>query len=75
LTDLIFVEGSVIAVSINLQHSPLTKASFESVVAALSPTVTGQTATFSKKAKEAAFTADEWAALIATKSNWTFSLV
>jgi hypothetical protein len=31
--------------------------------------------TFSKKAKEAAFTADEWEALIATKPNWTISLV
>ena len=28
-----------------------------------------------KAAKEAAFTDDEWAALIATKPNWTFALV
>jgi hypothetical protein len=31
--------------------------------------------TFNKTAKESTFTADEWAALIATKSNWTFSLL
>ncbi len=75
LTDLIFTEGSVIASSISLGYSPLNKASITSVVNALSPTTTGLTATFKKSAKEAAFTADEWAALIATKTNWTFSLV
>lgn len=75
LTDLFFAEGSVIAANINLQHCPLKRASIESVFAALSPTVTGKTATFKKSAKEAAFTADEWSTLIATKSNWTFSLI
>ncbi len=75
LTDLIFEEGSVIAVSINLQYSPLNKESITSVVNALSATSSGQTATFKKTAKEAAFTADEWAELIADKTNWTFSLV
>lgn len=53
----------------------LSKDSITSIVNVLSPTVTGFTVTLSKRAKEAAFTADEWAALIATKSNWTFSLV
>ena len=45
------------------------------IVAALSTTKTGQTLTIQKKAKEAAFTADEWTTLTATKSNWTFNLV
>ena len=70
----ITVEGTV-GTSISFQWSPLTGDSIRSVVNALSTTATGQTATFRKTAKEAAFTADEWAALIATKSNWTFSLV
>lgn len=75
LKNITFTDDSVIVASINFQHSPLTKASIESVVAALSPTVTGQTVTFKKTAKEAAFAQEEWEALIATKSNWTFSLV
>lgn len=75
LRNLTFKEGSVIAAKINLQWSPLTKESITSVINALSPTVTGQTCTFKKSAKEEAFTADEWATLIATKTNWTFSLV
>lgn len=75
LKELTFTDDSTIATSINLQWSySLTKASFESTINALSSAVTGKTATFSKKAKEAAFTADEWAALIATKPNWTISL-
>lgn len=70
----IVVEG-VIGKSIYFQSCPLNKESTTNVIEHLSPTVTGQTATFNKSAKEAAFTADEWAALIATKTNWTFSLV
>lgn len=75
LTNLFFTDGSVIAASIDLQSSPLIKESITSVVNALSATATGKTATFKKTAKEAAFTADEWAALIADKTNWTFSLI
>ena len=52
----------------------LTKSSITNIVNVLSPTVTGQTATFNKAAKEAAFTDDEWEELIATKPNWTFNL-
>jgi hypothetical protein len=74
-TRIIFTEDSVIAASINFQYSPLTKESITSIINALSPEITGQTATFKETAKEAAFTAEEWAALIATKPNWTFSLV
>ena len=67
--------GGVIGKSINMQWCPLTADSIRSVVNALSATATGCAATFNKAAKEAAFTDDEWAALIANKPNWTFSLV
>lgn len=65
----------VIGNTINFQWCPLTKASITNIFDHLSSTATGQTATFNKAAKEAAFTADEWAALIADKTNWTLSLV
>nr|DAI53590.1 MAG TPA: hypothetical protein [Caudoviricetes sp.] len=52
----------------------LTKSSITSVINVLSDTVTGKTATFNQTAKQAAFTDSEWAALIGTKPNWTFSL-
>lgn len=68
------VEG-VIGSTINFQWSPLTKASMTSVINALSSSTSGKTATFKKTAKEAAFTASEWDALISTKPNWTISLV
>ena len=85
LTDLTITEGSEIAASIDLKYSPLSKASIESVVAALSTNVTGQTVTFKKAAVDTAFetaegvadgsTSDAWLALTATKENWTISLV
>lgn len=53
----------------------LSKASITSIINALSTTTSGLTVTLSKTAKEAAFTADEWSALIATRTNWTISLV
>lgn len=63
----------------------LNKASHISIVNALSATTTGLTVTFSLTAVNKAFetsegandgsTSDEWKALIATKSNWTISLV
>ena len=64
----------VIGNFIDLQWSPLTKPSIESVVNALSSKSTGQTATFKKTAVNAAFTTDEWNALVATKPNWTITL-
>lgn len=70
----ITIEG-VIAGNVSFQDCPLTRASIESIISHLSDTTSGLTVTFKKTAKEAAFTADEWAALIATKSNWTISLV
>ena len=53
----------------------LSKASITSIINALSATTSGLTVTLSKAAKEATFTTDEWSALIATKPNWTISLV
>lgn len=65
----------VIAASVNWQWCPFTKKSFESVFEHLSDTASGKTITFKKSAKQNAFTDAEWAALIGTKTNWTFSLV
>lgn len=65
----------VIGYSLNFQWCPLTRESITNIVEHLSPTVTEQTVTFKKSAKEAAFTDDEWSELIATKPNWTFSLI
>ena len=60
---------------VNFYQSPLTRASIENVISHLSDTTTCLTATFKKTAKESAFTTEEWNTLIATKTNWTFSLV
>ncbi len=72
LTDLEI--AGAIGNTINFQHSPLSKASIESVINALSDTATGIAATFKKTAVDAAFTTDEWNALVATKPNWTITL-
>jgi hypothetical protein len=53
----------------------LSKASIENIISCLSTTTSGLAVTLSKTAKEAAFTTDEWSALIATKPNWTISLI
>ena len=69
-------EGELGQTGLNLQWSTkLSKASITSIINALSTTTNGLTVTLSKTAKEVAFTADEWNSLIATKSNWTISLV
>ena len=70
----VVIEG-IIGDSFNISASPLTKASITSIVNALSSTSSGKTVSFKKTAKENAFTDSEWSTLIATKSNWTFSLV
>ena len=76
LEELIFTEDSIIsAKGINLKHSTLlAKESFISTINALSSSTTGLTITFSQTAKQNAFTDEEWATLIATKSNWTIAL-
>ena len=66
----------VISKNIDFQYSPLlSKASIENIVSCLSATSTGTTLTLSQTAVDNAFTTDEWNALIADKTNWTFSLV
>lgn len=58
--------------------SKLSKQSIESIVSHLSANTTGLTVTLSKTAVTNAFggvDSAEWTALIATKSNWTISLV
>lgn len=71
----ITIEGTIGKNGFNVQWSTkLSKASIESIINALSSTTSGLTVTISKAAKEAAFTTEEWATLIATKPNWTISL-
>lgn len=69
-------EGVIGQNGLNLQHSMLlSKASIESIINALSTTTSGLAVTLSKTAVNNAFTADEREALIATRTNWTISLV
>ena len=66
------------------QSANLSRTSIESVMTALSDTVTGQTVIFSKAAVEAAFetvggaadgsTSEEWKDLVASKPNWSIVL-
>ena len=66
----------VIGASISFADCPLlSRKSIENVVSVLSNTTTGTTATFNKAAVNVAFTTDEWNALVATKPNWTVTLV
>ena len=74
----ITIEGVIMVSGANFSSCPLTKASITSVINALSATTSGLTVTLKKTAVEAAFgstAAEEWATLIATKPNWTISLV
>ena len=74
--EIMNVGGTIGKNGLNLQWSTLlNKASIESVINALSFTTTGLTVTLSQTAVNNAFTTEEWNALIATKSNWTISLV
>lgn len=86
MKNITFTEDSVIAASIGFnQSTKLTKASITSIINALSITATSKSVTFSKEAVNKAFetsegakdgsTSAEWLALIATKDNWTISLV
>lgn len=80
----ILIEG-VIAANIDFSYSPLTAASITSVITHLSDTATGKTASFALNAVNAAFESiegatdgaesQEWLDLVATKPNWTISLV
>ena len=75
-----------ISISLDLSEAPvLSAASIENVISCLSSSSSGLTLTLSAAAVNAAFETAEgsndgsqsasWAALIATKSNWTISLV
>lgn len=64
-----------IGTSLGIGDSPLNRASIDSIISCLSDTATGKTLTLKKTAKEAAFTDEEWSAIVATKKNWTISLV
>lgn len=72
-------EGVIGQNGFNMQWAhKLSKASITSIINALSTTTSGLTVTLSKTAVTSAFgstTADEWLNLIATKNNWTISLV
>lgn len=67
--------AGILTGSISLKDSPLSKASIESLIGILSDTATGKTVTLKSSAVEVAMPWDVWDELIATKPNWTFSLV
>ena len=70
----VVIDG-VIGDNVSFQSSnKLSRESIVSILNALSPSTSGLTVTLSKTAKESAFTADEWASLIAQKPNWTIAL-
>lgn len=80
------VEGTIGQTGLTLQYSTkLSKASIASVINALSDSTSGLSVTLSKTAVSTAFetsagaadgsTSEEWAALVATKPNWTVNLV
>lgn len=71
----VIIEG-VIGADVSFQQSTkLSKASIESVFGALSNITSGLTITLSQTAKQNAFTDQQWSDLVATKPNWTISLV
>lgn len=70
------IEGTIGKNGFDIQGSPkLSKASIENIIGCLSTTTSGLTVTLSKTAVDTAFTETEWATLIATKPNWTISLL
>lgn len=72
----LIIEGTISTDGLSLSDcKKLSKASFESVVRAYSTTVSGLSCTFSKEAKEAAFTDEEWEALRSERPNVTFAFV
>ena len=83
LTDI--TVGGTIGQTISFSYSPLTKESITSIINALSTTSSDMKISFLKSAVNNAFetsegladgsTSQEWLDLIATKSNWTISLV
>lgn len=81
----LIIEGTIGMAGFNVSPcTKLSKASITSIINALSSTTSGLIVTLSKTAVNKAFatteggtngsTSDEWAALIATKTNWTITL-
>ena len=64
----------VIGQDINFADCPLSRASIESIMTALSTTSSGKTLTLNADAVHNAFTDAEWSALKATRSNWNFNV-
>lgn len=77
VTNLVNLEMSgTIGKSFDIHWSTkLSRASIESIVNALSASSSGLTLTLSETAVNNAFSEDEWNALVASKQNWTISLV
>ena len=74
--EMLMLEGTIGQNGFDVHWSAfLNKASIESIINALSTTTSGLTVTLSQTAVNNAFTAEEWDALEATKTNWTISLV
>ncbi|MBQ2696571.1 MAG: hypothetical protein IJF61_04635 [Clostridia bacterium] len=68
----------VLASNLNLSTTPTNKSTIQSVVGVLSSTVTGKTLTLNKSRVTTAFgstDSEEWLNLVATKPNWTITLV
>ena len=85
LTDVTFT-GTLNTSGLDMQWSTkLSRTSIESIIGVLSPSASGKSITLSKAAVNAAFetsagakdgtSSDAWATLIASKKNWTISLV
>lgn len=74
--ETLIMGGTIGQNGFDVQWSPkLNKVSIESIINALSAKESGLTVTLSETAVNNAFTAEEWDALEATKTNWTISLV
>ena len=82
----VICNGGSFAADLSLKYSTkLSRASITSIINALSATTSGLTVTLSKTAVDTAFettagagdgsTSAEWQSIIATKSNWTISLI
>lgn len=75
----LYITGTIGKSGLNFQWSTmLSKDSITRIINALSTNTSGLSITLSRAAVESAFgstTADEWTALIATRTNWTITLV
>lgn len=70
------IEGTIGQNGFDVHYSTqLSKESITSIINALSATTSGLSVTLSATAVNNAFTTDEWNAFIATKPNWTISLM